>query len=107
MIHFRRILAVACLLTTTPLFAAETYRLDIAPQSLATALQKFAQQSGLQIVYYGEVAEGLDTTGVTGKLTADQALKRLLEGTDLQFEALDEYTMAISSAKSGAQEGSG
>ena len=107
MIHLRRILAVACLLTMTPSFPAETYQLDIAPQPLAKALQQFAQQSGLQVVYYGEVAEGIDTTGVTGNLTAEQAMQQLLAGTELQFEALDRYTVAISFGKSARQGGAG
>src|SRR5687768_15253431 len=102
MIHLRRIFAIACLIASGPLFAADTYQLDIGAQPLNTALQQFAKQSGLQIVYYGKIAEGHNAAGVSGNLTADEALKRLLAGTELQYETLDQYTVAISSTKSTA-----
>ena len=96
MVHLGRILAVACLIASGPLVAAETYQLKIDPQPLTTALQQFAKQSGLQIVYFGKVAEGHEAAAVAGNLSAAEALKRLLAGTDLQFEALDRHTIAIS-----------
>jgi iron complex outermembrane recepter protein len=98
MSYFHRVLATACLIASAPAFAADTYQLDIGPQQLSAALRQFAQQSGLQVVYYGKVAEGLNVAGIAGKLTADQALKALLSGTDLQYETLDQYTFAISAA---------
>ena len=58
MSYFHRVLATACLIASEPALAADTYQLDIGPQRLSAALQQFAQQSGLQVVYYGKVAEG-------------------------------------------------
>ncbi len=96
---------IALLLVATPLLAAETYRLDIKPQPLAAALQQFAEQSGLQIVYYAKVAEGQKAGGVSGTLTVNEALQRLLANTGLRFESVDEYTVAIRSVKSASPSG--
>lgn len=98
MSYFHRVLATTCLIASAPAFAADTYQLDIGPQRLSAALQQFAQQSGLQVVYYGKVTEGFNVAGVAGKLTADQALKALLSDTNLQYEPLDQHTFAISAA---------
>lgn len=95
-VHRIRVLALACMSAIAPAFAAEQYRLDIESQPLSSALQEFAEQSGLQIVYYTEVAEGQQAKAVAGTLTAEEALRRLLANTDdLQFETLDEHTIAI------------
>jgi iron complex outermembrane receptor protein len=97
-IRFNEALAIVCLAASAPIIAADTYHIEIAPQRLATALQEFAKQSGLQVVYFGKIADGHSANGVSGDLTAAQALHRLLAGTDLKFESLDPNTVAISTA---------
>ena len=47
------------------------------------------------------MAEGVNAEGVKGRLTAEEALGRLLAGTGLRFEALDRDTVAISEGEAG------
>lgn len=56
---------------------------DIRRQPLATALNEFAVQSQLQILFTPELTDGKVTRGVRGTLTAAAALRELLAGTGL------------------------
>ncbi|MGO3843115.1 MAG: TonB-dependent siderophore receptor [Alcaligenes pakistanensis] len=59
--------------------------ISIAAQPLAAALEKLGAQAGLQIFYLPEAVKGINAPSVSGSLTADQALSRLLAGTGLEF----------------------
>src|SRR6202022_5145688 len=63
---------------------ARTYH--IAAQTLGTALQEFAAQAGLQLLFSESDVAGLRTGGLQGSFTKDQALERLLAGSGLAFE---------------------
>jgi len=58
---------------------------NIAPGPLKPALERLAQQTGLQLLYDPALLEGLVTRGVAGAVTPQKALARLLEGTDVGF----------------------
>jgi hypothetical protein len=58
---------------------------DIPPQSLTDGLTLFGRQSGLQVSVHGDLVRGLATPGVSGLMTPEQALARLLAGTGLVF----------------------
>jgi outer membrane receptor protein involved in Fe transport len=91
----RCLLTLALLAITAPVWAEQTYHLQIESQPLGKALQRFAEQSGLQIVYYAQIAEGQMAGRVEGNLSAEEALKRLLAGTELTFKAVNGDTIAI------------
>ena len=59
-------------------------------QQLPSALLKFAAQSGAQVTSPGQLAEGRNSAGVVGTFDAREALGRLLTGTDLGFDVVDE-----------------
>ena len=83
----------------TPLWAGEpAYDLDIEPQPLVEALKAFAEQSGLQVVYYSELADGENSPKVSGTMTADQAMTQLLASTDLKFDTMGDDTVVIEMA---------
>src|SRR5581483_2452690 len=65
------------------------------PQKLGPALRSLAKERGFQIVYGSKEVSQLDSPGAVGELTAAQALSRLLTGTGLTFEYLDEKTVTI------------
>lgn len=69
----------------TRVVPVESVAFDIPPQPLRTALTAFAEQSGWQLFYSAEVADGLLSNGVAGPLGPDAALKTLLSGTGLDF----------------------
>ena len=96
-------LAGLALFITTPLSAEDVaYDLNIKSQPLAAALKDFAEQSGLQVVYYSQLAEGEESPDVSGTMTADQAMSRLLASTDLTFDTMGNDTVVVEEAPSMA-----
>ncbi len=73
--------------------------LDIPAQPLSDALSAFAQQSGLQIMFHADAGNKLTAPAVTGRVTPVAALERLLANTSLEFEFVDERTVAIREKK--------
>jgi iron complex outermembrane receptor protein len=69
---------------------------DIPAQPLATALNAFGRQSGLQVSIDGAIARGVQASGVAGTMTAEQALQQLLAGTGItaRFTADGSVTLA-------------
>ena len=72
---------------------------DIPPQPLAEALAAYARQTGMQLVYESELVGGLGSEGAPAGLAPAAALARLLEGTGLRFEFLNERSVRILAAK--------
>ena len=70
----------------------------IPAQPLATALDTFSRQTGWQVVYMSRVADGLQSSEVAAGLRLDEALHRLLDGTGLAYEFLNERTVTITTA---------
>ena len=105
--RFRLALVGLVFIVTAPVWGGEpAYDLDIEPQPLAKALKAFAEQSGLQVVYYSELADGKQSPEVSGTMTANQAMTQLLASTDLTFDTMDEDTVVIESMAIGvADEG--
>ncbi len=92
-------LAGLALLIAAPLSAEDAaYDLDIESQPLAAALKEFAEQSGLQVVYYSELANGERSPEVSGAMTADQAMAQLLASTDLTFDTMGDDTVVVEAA---------
>lgn len=90
--------AVAMLLATAANAQnAPASQTQIPAQPLIQALNAFATQTGLQIMYVSNIAEGRQSKGAPAGLTPEQALARLLEGTDLTYEFLNDRTVAIRS----------
>jgi len=75
--------------------------LSIESQPLKEALKDFAQQSGLQIVFFTDLAAGLKAPAIKGRYTADEALKELLKGTRLTYRHINSNTVEVSDADTG------
>jgi iron complex outermembrane receptor protein len=71
------------------------YELKLERQPLDTALQEFARQSGVQIIFFSQLTDGLEAPALQGQFTADAALERLLRGSRLTFRALNTRTIEI------------
>ena len=92
-----------------PLFATETVAFaqkpistpqpvagfSIEPQPLGSALAEFSTQSGLQVLFPSELTEGKQSAGVTGELLPEPALRKLLEGTGLDYLVTDAGTVTL------------
>jgi catecholate siderophore receptor len=64
-------------------------RFEIAAGPLDPALEQFARVSGLRIRLADPAIGTIQSPGVSGLLTAEQALKRLLEGTSVGYRFAD------------------
>ena len=86
-------LAMALLLTPVAGAAPETpdpqlqqrHRFDIHVQPLNEGLRLLAAQSGARILFSYDVAASIRGRRVEGFMSTEEALKRLLQGTDLKY----------------------
>jgi iron complex outermembrane recepter protein len=79
----RAILGVAagCLLASSAWCANEARAISIPPGDLASALNAFARQYDVDVLYRYDQLKDARTDGVSGTMPADAAVKQLLEGT--------------------------
>ena len=68
---------------------------DIPAQSLALALEAFAGQTGLQLVYVSGLVRDQKSRAIAAGLSATEALEQLLRGTGLEFEYLTPRSVRI------------
>lgn len=66
--------------------ADEASDVQLPPGPLNASLFALAQQTGVQIVFTSELVQGRRAPAVSGRLTADQALARLIAGSDLEAQ---------------------
>lgn len=94
----------AALLTAMPNISASAQdvaektssaELSLEPQSLEDALVELQRQAGIQLAYRSSDIPDQTVAGVTGILSADQALDILLEGTGLSYKATGPGTYAL------------
>jgi outer-membrane receptor for ferric coprogen and ferric-rhodotorulic acid len=69
--------------------------LKIAAQPLGGALQELARQSGVQIVFFSRITEGLQAKGLDGEYVLTAALEKLLAGSNLTFHVINPKTIEI------------
>ena len=68
---------------------------DIPAEPVAQALEAFARQTGLQLVYVSGVVSDQKSHAVAAGVKANDALTRLLRGTGLRFEYLTAHSVRI------------
>lgn len=68
---------------------------DIAPQSLTTALDQFGEQANVQFAYASEDIKSVETGGVTGTHTREDALALLLDKTGVQYRVTGPNTITL------------
>src|SRR5688572_20406680 len=86
------------LLSPSLAHASETKSFSIPASTAERSLKEFSSQSGVELVYPGEIVRGVRTPAVTGDLTPGEALSRLLRGTGLT-SVQDQNTGAFSIAR--------
>ncbi len=87
----------------TPAAAARMVTVDIKSQPVGAALNELAQQSGMQVIFYSDLAAGIEAPALVGTVTPGGALTRLLADTGLTFDTLNETTFVVQRA-SAAEE---
>ncbi|MFT4254999.1 MAG: TonB-dependent receptor plug domain-containing protein, partial [Caulobacter sp.] len=73
----------------------QAMELSLPAGPLRASLFALAQQSGVQIVFTTPMVERYSAPAVRGRLTARQALERLLSGTDLEIRARSSRVIAL------------
>lgn len=71
------------------------YALDIPAESLIDALQALALASHRKLLYTSELVDGKSSSALKGRFTAEEALKALLSGTALTYEATADGALLI------------
>jgi hypothetical protein len=71
------------------------HHFKIDSQPLGTALQQFAEQSGVQIIFFSQVTEGLQAPALNGSYTISGALEMLLSRSHLIFRVINPKTIEI------------
>ena len=82
--------------------APSVYTLHIESQPLDAALQEFARQTGMQILFYSQLTDGRSSTALEGKYTLDAAIAALLLGSKLTYRMVNSTTIEIVSARVSA-----
>lgn len=91
------LVAIACAVALSAHAMADTPgKVDVPAGELAAALQKLAEQSGVEFVYSVDQLKGVRTLGVHGEYTIENAVTKLLEGTKLKLTVHESGAMLIS-----------
>ncbi|MBD9523024.1 TonB-dependent hemoglobin/transferrin/lactoferrin family receptor [Ensifer sp. ENS06] len=91
-------------LTTTVALAQAAVRnhVDVPAGKLTTAVNRLASQLKLQVVFDSSVASGVTTPGLSGDMTAEEALARLLSGTGVRYRFVGSSTVKLMGAVEAA-----
>lgn len=79
--------------------AGVVHAIDIPAQELGSAIATLAKQARIQVVYAKDLVEGQVSYALSGSMTPEEALGRLLSETGLRFEFIDEQTVTLLSAR--------
>jgi TonB family protein len=85
--------------------SSEAITFDIPAESLEAALDAYGRASRMHVLYESALTAGLRSVSVKGSFTADQALRRLLGGTNLavRYTGPKSYTLVpVSEEDTGA-----
>ena len=75
-----------------------TITFNIPAQALAGALTRFSATTGLQVLYESDIAEQIQTAELKGSYTAEQALRKLLQGSGLNYRYSNDKTVTLEKA---------
>lgn len=71
---------------------------DISAGDLGTALNRFSDQSGLQVLFDASLVRGRTAPAVQGRFGAREALARLLQGSGLEASYVNDRTVILKKA---------
>jgi type II secretory pathway component GspD/PulD (secretin) len=71
------------------------YTLHIDSQALDGALQEFARQTGMQILFFSRLTDGQRSVALHGAYTLDEAMKALLSESKLTYRVINTKTIQI------------
>lgn len=74
---------------------SDQFRFDIAAKPLPQALSDFSRVTGISVVYTDEAPYGVTAPAISGQMSAEQALQRLLSGSAMTFRQTDGHTLVL------------
>lgn len=97
--------AAAVGLLAAPVAQAENshFQFNIPAENTAKALNDFAQQAGVQLLFPYDAAAAFSAPALRGSLSREEALTRLLENTNLEIASTTETTITLRVAVRKAQ----
>lgn len=69
---------------------SQSYNLEIDALPLMAAIETLSDQTGIEVLFFSEVADGVISSPVQGEFTPKEALKTMLTGTELELVDLDQ-----------------
>jgi catecholate siderophore receptor len=75
--------------------AAQALRFDIPAGTIGAAMDRFRSVTGMQVVLTNDMIRELPSPGVSGVMTAEQALERLLAGTSVGFAVKERNVVSL------------
>ena len=88
------VVLLLCCLPVTAIGRAE-YFFQLRSQPLSQSLIQFSHQSGLAIVFPAPVTRDMQAPEIEGEMEAEEALRRLLAGTELAWRLIDNRIIAV------------
>ncbi|WP_273054607.1 MULTISPECIES: TonB-dependent receptor [Hyphomonas] len=89
-------LALGLLLTSPVLAAQDETNFDIPAQPMSDAIAEFSRQSRINVLVPSTVTTGKTSNAVAGEMAADEALRLLIDGTDLNVSLQNDGAFLIS-----------
>ena len=78
-----------------PAVPQELHEFQITAVDAVSAIQQFAEQAGVHILADGEKLKGVRLNAVSGRLSLDEGLRRMLAGTGLTYKHVGERAIAL------------
>ena len=72
---------------------------DVPAGSLSDALNRFAQQANVNLIYSADITRGLQSSGFIGNATIDNALQQVLAGTGILYRVGDNGSITLNAAQ--------
>jgi outer membrane receptor protein involved in Fe transport len=91
-----------CAMALATAAAAQDRTFDVPAGDLQAALDSYARQSGVQLLYRVDLVSGVNSKGAQGTLSSDQALAMVLADTGLEIRRHASGAVAIVPAGEGA-----
>lgn len=83
--------------------AQQEFSFDIPAQSLARSVTQVASIAGVQVLYSDESTGSIEAPAISGRMTVDEALSRLLAGSDYSFVYTQPGVITLRSTASSAR----
>lgn len=99
-------LSAACAATSAQAQStAERRAFEVPALQAAAALNRFAEQADITLVFSQDAVAGITARPVQGRFTVQEGLSAMLQGTGLEWQAVDDSTISISRIDTGTRVG--